>query len=86
MSVEYKRHVCSANECWDKIAFEVWGDGTELLFQTIMEANRQYSRTLAFDGSEVLRVPLGDEAPVIVSSGDPSQQTVINLVGTPWTD
>lgn len=84
MSVEYKKVVCSANECWDKVAFDTYGDGQEFTFRHIMEANRQYSRTLAFEGMEVLRVPLGDEAPVIVSYGDPSQQTVVSIVSTPW--
>ena len=81
---EYKEVVCASGMTWDKVAFDNYGDGYEMFFQTIMEANRQYSRTLAFEGSEVLRVPLGDEAPVIVSSGDPSQQTVISIVETPW--
>lgn len=84
MSVEYKEVVCANGMTWDKVAFDNYGDGQEFTFRHIMEANRQYSRTLAFEGSEVLQIPLGDEAPVIVSYGDPSQQTVINIVSTPW--
>ena len=85
MSVEYKKIVCSASECWDKIAFDNYGDGYEMYFPIIMEANRQYSRTLAFDGGERVKVPLsGDNAPVLMATGDPSSQTVISIVSTPW--
>jgi len=84
MSVEYKEVVCSANECWDKIAFDNYGDGQEFTFRHIMEANRQYSRTLAFDGGEHIVVPLGDNAPVLMATGDPSSQKVVSIIETPW--
>jgi hypothetical protein len=84
MSVEYKEVVCSANECWDKIAFGNYGDGYEMYFPIIMEANRQYSRTLAFDGGERVKVPLSGDAPIIVSNGDPSSQKVVSIIETPW--
>lgn len=84
MSVEYKEVVCSASECWDKIAFDNYGDGYEMYFPIIMEANRQYSRTLAFDGGERVKVPLSGDAPIIVSNGDPTTQTTVQIIVTPW--
>ena len=84
MSVEYKEVVCSASECWDKIAFDNYGDGYEMNFPIIMEANRQYSRTLAFDGGERVKVPLSGDAPIIVSNGDPTTQTTVQIIVTPW--
>lgn len=85
MSVEYKEVVCANGLTWDSVAYSQYGDGQEFTFRHIMEANRQYSRTLAFDGGEHIAVPLGDNAPVLMATGDPSSQTVISIVSTPWT-
>lgn len=84
MSVEYKEVVCTSGMTWDKVAFDNYGDGYEMFFQVIMEANRQYSRTLAFDGGERVKVPLSGDVPIIVSNGDPATQTTVQIVETPW--
>lgn len=82
--IESKTVIAKNGQTWDGIVYSVWGDGYELLFQTAMKENRQYSRTLAFNGLEEIKVPLGKGSPVLVSSGDPENQTVINIVQTPW--
>lgn len=79
-----KTAIARNGQTFDSLAFENYGDGYELYFPVIMEANRQYSRVLAFEGGEKVIIPLDGDAPVITATGDPSSQTTIQIISTPW--
>lgn len=82
--IDYKTVVARHGQTWDSIAYENYGDGMEFFYPSIMQENRQYSRTLSFNGGESVIVPLGNDAPVVMSSGTPETQTPITIISTPW--
>ena len=83
--VDYKEVIVRHGQTWDLVAFENYGDGMEFFYPSIIQENRQYSRTLAFNGGECVIVPMGNDAPVIVSNGDPTTQTTVTIISTPWS-
>lgn len=83
--IEYKTVVARHGQTWDSVAYENYGDGMEFFYPSVMQENRQFSRTLSFNGGESVIVPMGNDAPVIVSNGDPATQTTVTIISTPWS-
>ena len=75
--IEYSgyEYVCSANESFDDIALQIYGD--ENYAADLMNANPQYCGMPVFNGGEVLRLPSID----IPLDDDDEPQTAIVA---PW--
>ena len=82
--IDYKTVVARHGQTWDSVAYEKYGDGMEFFFTAVIQENRQFSRTLSFDGGESVIVPLSGNVPIILSNGEPSSQTPITIISTPW--
>ena len=82
MEGQYTQYVCSNGDMWDSIAYRLYGD--EFMFPEIMKANREYARTLTFEGGEVLNVPVRVENPLVVVTTPFSISAKISIVRSPW--
>jgi hypothetical protein len=49
------KYTCAQGETWDSIAYQAFKD--EMMFPTIMDANRKYNDVVIFDGGEVIEIP-----------------------------
>ena len=83
--IDYKEVVARHGQTWDSVAYENYGDGMEFFYPSIMQENRQFSRTLSFSGGESVIVPLSGNAPIIMSNGEPSSQQLVSIIETPWS-
>lgn len=76
-------YICSAGDTWDAIAYKAYGDG--LLYQPIMQANRDYAQVVEFEGCESLEIPARIEDPLL-SVDDPWAPVAasIEVIKAPW--
>jgi hypothetical protein len=49
-----------------------------------MAANRPYSRVIAFDGGEVVRIPVQQDSPYIKMDDSYGTQVTVSLISAPW--
>lgn len=81
---EYREVIAVSGETWDKVAYRAYGDGYEMMMEDIMAANRPYSRVLAFDGGEVVRIPVQQDSPYIKMDDSYGTQVTVSLINPPW--
>lgn len=65
------KYTAAKGDTWDSISYKVYGD--EFQFPFIMEANRNHSDVVVFDGGESVVIP--DR--VVVENA---------VIATPWSD
>lgn len=78
------KYICTNGQTWDSVAYECYGDGQEMLFTIILEANPEYKDYLAFEGGEELVIPHTNDTPFIAVGMPFGQEATISIIDTPW--
>ncbi len=83
---KFTTYICEAGDCWDSVCTKTYGRGTELMFQEILDLNRDYADVIVFEGGEVLSLPTHIDTPLTIVTVPFSSSSVITLAKSPWDD
>lgn len=76
------KYIAKDGDTWDAIAYRAYKD--EFLFPAILEANRQYSDVVLFDGGEQIEVPDRVTATTLVVATPFGTATATAIISAPW--
>lgn len=75
-------YTCAQGDTWDSIAYKAYSN--EMLFPAIMEANRQYSDVVVFDGGEQVAVPERVEGATTIIAAPWQDSQAIRIIKPAW--
>lgn len=76
----FNTYIASQDETWDHVAYNVYNDS--LLFVEIMEANREYSDVITFEGGEELQIPVRTSTTIVTTPF--KSDSTITIVPSPF--
>lgn len=78
-----KQYIACSGDTWDSISYKVFDN--EFLYTNLMDANRQFSDMVTFDGGEVITIPdeITVENMVIPTPWDTNKQ-IVTIINPPW--
>lgn len=77
------KYVCTQGDTFDTIAYKAYSD--EFLFPQIMEANRNYSDMVIFDGGEIIEIPDRVVIENTIVSTPWQTGSTIRIIDAPWS-
>ena len=83
-SSKFTSYICEAGDCWDSVCTKTYGRGTELMFQEILDLNRDYSDVIVFKGGEVLSLRTDLQTTLAIVTVALASSSTITLIPSPW--